>query len=144
MIVRSSFQSLSIRISQPDTKLDLRGASSVTGFRIQICLINKITLVYSITRQIWGIWKLRPTYSPEKPDLGQNGWCFVPCDIDIWWMTLKNNRASLLCCFKFVQHFIAIDEFKLELQSGNAQFGSKSTIFVSLWPWNLTDDIKKQ
>ena len=32
----------------------------------------------------------------------------------------------------FVQHFIAIGELKLELQSGNAQFGSNSTIFFSL------------
>ena len=31
----------------------------------------------------------------------------------------------------FVQHFIAIGEFKLELQSGNAQSRSKSTIFFS-------------
>ena len=30
-----------------------------------------------------------------------------------------------------VQHFITIGEFKLELQSGNAQPGSKSTIFFS-------------
>ena len=98
-------------------------------------------------------------------------------------MTLKNNRAPLLCCIKlcasfqshrwiqtgvtvqkrsrrvkisdflscvtlkidgwpwktmrhlfyldlsFVHHFIAIDVFKLKLQSGNAQFGSKSVIF---------------
>ena len=29
----------------------------------------------------------------------------------------------------FLYHFIAIGEFKLELQSGNAQFGSNSTIF---------------
>ena len=29
----------------------------------------------------------------------------------------------------FVQHFVAIGEFKLELKSINAQFGSKSTIF---------------
>ena len=44
----------------------------------------------------------------------------------------------------FVQHFIAIGEFKLELQSGNAQFGSNSTIFRAEWPWNLTDDLEKQ
>ena len=44
----------------------------------------------------------------------------------------------------FVQHFIAIREFKLELQSGNAQFGSNSTIFRAVWPWNLTDDLEKQ
>ena len=31
----------------------------------------------------------------------------------------------------FVHHFVAIDEFKLELQSGNAYFGSKWTIFFS-------------
>ena len=43
----------------------------------------------------------------------------------------------------FVHHFIAICEFKMELQSGNAKFGSKSEIFclshVTLqfdgWPW---------
>ena len=43
----------------------------------------------------------------------------------------------------FVQHFIAISEFKLELQSGNAQFGSNSTLFRAMWPWNLTDDLEK-
>ena len=111
---------------------------------------------------------------------------FSPCDLDIWWMTPKNNRAPVLCYFKlfasfrshwwiqtgvtvrkrliwvkidvffsrvtlkfdgwpsktighlfyvtssFVQHFVAIDEFKLELQSGNAQFGSKSAIFCPM------------
>ena len=29
----------------------------------------------------------------------------------------------------FGHHFVAIGDFKLEVQSGNAQFGSKSTIF---------------
>ena len=57
------------------------------------------------TRQIWGIWKLRPAYSLETPNLGQNRWCFVPCDLEIWWMTLENNRASLLCCFKLCATF---------------------------------------
>ena len=59
----------------------------------------------SITRQIWGIWKLRPAYSPETLNLGQNRWCFVPSDLEIWWMTLENNRASLLCCFKLCATF---------------------------------------
>ena len=57
------------------------------------------------TRQIWGIWKLRPAYSPETPNLDQNRWCFVPCDLEISWMTLENNRASLLCCFKLCTTF---------------------------------------
>ena len=42
-----------------------------------------------------------------------------------------------------VHHFKAISEFKLELQSGNTQFGSKSAIFCPVWPWNWTDDLEK-
>ena len=60
---------------------------------------------YNETRQIWGIWKLRPAYNPETPNLGQNQWCFVPCDLGICWMTLENNRASFLCCFKLCGTF---------------------------------------
>ena len=44
----------------------------------------------------------------------------------------------------FVQHFVAIGEFKLQLQSGNAHSGSNPTIFWAVWPWNLTDDLEKQ
>ena len=123
---------------------------------------------------------------------------FGPCDLEIWWMTLENNRAPLLYYIKlcasfqshgwtqpgvtvrkhsirvkisnflsrvtlefdgwpwkttghlfytistFVHHFKAMGEFKLELQSGNAQFGSKSAIFCPVWPWNLMDDLQKQ
>ena len=68
---------------------------------------RKVLVVWNvqITRQIWGIWKLRPAYSPETANLGQNQWCFVPCDLEIWWMTLENNRASLLCSFKLCLTF---------------------------------------
>ena len=44
----------------------------------------------------------------------------------------------------FVPHFVAIDETKLELQPGNAQFGSKAMFFLAVWPWNLTDGLQKQ
>ena len=43
----------------------------------------------------------------------------------------------------FVHHFIAISENKLELQSGNYQFGSKWAAFCPMWPWNLMDDLDK-
>ena len=43
----------------------------------------------------------------------------------------------------FLHHFVAIGEFKLELQSGNARFGPKSTMFWAVWPGNLTDDLRK-
>ena len=192
------------------------------------------------------------SYSPETPNLGQIRWFLEPCDLEIWRMTLKNNRAPILGIIKLyasfhhhmwiqtgvtvrkrlswvvtsvtltfdlwpwpfawtsllslvitpenfmmirwwehsqkgvtdrrtdrqtdrrtdgrtdwtihraawsqlktighlfyatsslVHHFVAIGEFKLELQSGNAQSGSKSTIFLAMWPWNLTDDLEKQ
>ena len=110
---------------------------------------------------------------------------FVPCDLEIWQITLKNNRAPLLYCFRlcasfhshqwiltgvtvrkppiwvkidfflvscdlkfarwswktignlfynassFVHHLKAIGKLKLKSQSGNAQSGSKSAIFLS-------------
>ena len=64
------------------------------------------------------------------------------CPVIHWnlWLTFKNNREPLLCCFNFVHHFIAISDFELKLQSKNAQFGSKSTIFVpcDLENWQMT------
>ena len=84
------------------------------------------------------------SYSPETLNLGQNRQFFVPCNLEIWRMTLQNNRAPLLCHFKLVYHFIPNGEFKFELQSGNAQFGSNSTIFRAVRPWNLMDDLEKQ
>ena len=62
--------------------------------------------------------------------LDSNRRFFSPCDLEIWWMTQRNNRVPLPCYFKFLQHFIAIGDFKLELLSGNAQFGSNSTIYI--------------
>ena len=46
--------------------------------------------------------------------------------------------------WSFVHHFKSIGEYKLELQSGEAQFGSKSAISCPVWPWHLTDDLEKQ
>ena len=63
-----------------------------------------------------------------------------PCEFDIWpWKTIGLLSYATS---SFVHHFVAIGEFKLELQSGNAQFGSNSTIFFrrvtlqfGVWPW---------
>ena len=123
---------------------------------------------------------------------------FVPRCLEIWQMTMKNNRAPLLGCFKlcasfrihwliqagvtvrkrqiwvktddfsqvnlkfdgwpwktiwhlfyitssFMHHFISICEFKLELPSGNPQFGSKSALFVpcDLEIWRMTLKINR-
>ena len=89
------------------------------------------------------------------------------------WSQLKTIGHLFYATSSFVHHFVAIGEFKLQLQSGNTQFGSNSTIFIELcdleiwgmtlknntppllcyfklcasflshW-WNLTDDLQKQ
>ena len=64
---------------------------------------------------------------------GQNLQLFAPCDLEIWQMTLKNNRVPLLCYSSCVHDFIAICEFKLELQSRNGYVE-----FWPLWHWPLT------
>ena len=45
------------------------------------------------------------SYSPETPNLGQIRWFLEPCDLEIWRMTLKNNRAPLQCYFKLCASF---------------------------------------
>ena len=37
--------------------------------------------------------------------LDSNRRFFSPCDLEIWWMTPKNNRAPLLCYFKLFASF---------------------------------------
>ena len=45
------------------------------------------------------------SYSPETANLGQNWQFFVQSDLEIRQMTLKNNRAPLLCYFKLCASF---------------------------------------
>ena len=59
--------------------------------------------------------------------------CFsrVTLQFDIWpWKTIGH---IFYATSSFVYHFVAIGEFRLELQSGNAQFGSNSTSFRAMW-----------
>ena len=85
------------------------------------------------------------SYSPETPNLGQKRQFFfshVTLQFDVWpWKTIGH---LFYATSSVVHHFIAIGEFKLELQSGNAQFGSNATIVRAVWPWNLMDDLEKQ
>ena len=60
------------------------------------------------------------------------------------WSQLKTIGHLFYAISSSMRHFVAIGEFKLELQSGNAQFGSKSSIFLAVWTSNLTYDLEKQ
>ena len=83
------------------------------------------------------------SYSPETTNLGQIRY-LEPCDIAIWRTTLKTIGNIFYVTSSFMHNFVAIGEFKLELQSGNTQFGSNLTILRAAWPWNLTDDLENQ
>ena len=58
------------------------------------------------------------------------------------WSQLKTIGHLFYATSSFVHHCVPIGELKLELQSGNAQFGSNSTIFRAVRPWNLTYDLE--
>ena len=53
-----------------------------------LCIIS-----YPLVNSNW-------SYSPETPNLGQIRQFLEPCNLEIWQMTLINNRAPLLCYFK--------------------------------------------
>ena len=42
---------------------------------------------------------------PSNLKLDSNREFFRPCDREIWWMTLQNNKAALLCYFKLCASF---------------------------------------
>ena len=79
------------------------------------------------------------------PILGQKRqffWAVWPCNLT--YDLEKQWGPPFYATSSFVHHFVAIGEFKLELQSRNEQFGSNSMIFLAVWAWNMTDDLEKQ
>ena len=89
-------------------------------------------------------WIQTGVQTGETLNLGQIRRFLEPCDLEILHMTFKTIGHLFYATSSFVQPFVAIGEFKLELQSGNAQFGSNTTIFRAVWTWNLRDDLEKQ
>ena len=77
------------------------------------------------------------SYSPETPNLGQLRWFLEPCDLEIWWMTLKNNRAPLLSNIKLYASF----HHHMWIQTGVTVRKRLSWVVTSvtltfdLWPW---------
>ena len=68
---------------------------------------------------------------------------FLPCDLEIWRITLKNNRAPLLCCFKLCASFHSHQWIQTEVTVWISQnlvkiddFFSRVTLKFNGWPWN--------
>ena len=77
------------------------------------------------------------SYSPETPNLGQIRRFLEPCDLQIWRMTLKNNRAPLLSNIKLYASF----HHHMWIQTGVTVWKQLSWVVTSvtltfdLWPW---------
>ena len=82
------------------------------------------------------------SYSPEMLNSGQNRRFFVPGDLEIWWMTLKNNRAPRWCyvifCASFESHRWIQTEVTVRKRSIRVKIGdflSRLTLKFDRWPW---------
>ena len=79
------------------------------------------------------------SYSPETPNLGQLRRFLEPCDLKIWRMTLKNNRAPLLSNVKLYASF----HHHMWIQTGVTVRKRLSWVVTSvtltfdLWPWRF-------
>ena len=91
------------------------------------------------------------SYSPETLNSDQNWWFFVPCDLEIWPMTLKNNRVPLLYYFKLCASF----HYHWWIQTGVTvrkhpnwvkidDFFSRLTLKFDGWPWKTIGSSPKQ
>ena len=73
--------------------------------------------------------------------LGSN-WFFSPCDHEIWWMTLKSNRAPLLYYVNLWASFqihrwiqTGVTVRKLSIRVKIVIFLSRVTLKFDEWPW---------
>ena len=77
------------------------------------------------------------SYSPETPNLGQIRRFLEPCDLEIWRMTLKNNRAPLLCCFQLCAwfHCHMWIQTRVRVWKRLSWVLTSVTLTFDLWPW---------
>ena len=77
------------------------------------------------------------SYSPETPNLGKIRWFLAPCDLEIWRMTFKNNRAPLLSNIKLYVSFHHHMWFQTEVtvRKRLSWVVTFVTLTFDLWPW---------
>ena len=117
----------------------------------------------SFVHHFAAIGKIKLEFSPETPNSAENRRFFVPCDLEIWEMTLKNNRAPLLCYIKLCPSFrshlwirtavvvrksphwgkICFDICDLDLWPLTLTFRTDITFVHDNISWKFHDDTKK-
>ena len=80
--------------------------------------------------------------SRKKLNSDRNWRYFILCDLEIWWMTLENNRGPLLyhikLCASFQSHWwsqtwVTVRKRSIRVKIGN--FLSRVTSKFEEWPW---------
>ena len=77
------------------------------------------------------------SYSPETANLGQIRRFLEPCDLEIWRMTLKNNKAPLLSNIKLYascHHHMWI-QTGVTVRKRLSWVETSVTLTFDLWPW---------
>ena len=84
------------------------------------------------------------SYSPKVSIEVKISNLFIPCDLEIWRMTDKNNWAQLLCCFKFCASFHSHQWIQTGVTVRELPICLKIDDVCRMWPWNSMDDLRKQ
>ena len=89
------------------------------------------------------------SYSPETLNFGSKSVMFLaPCELKIWRMYLKNNRASLLCYFKlrvsslsywWIQTGVTDRKCPIRIKIGDIL--SCVTLKFDGWPWKIIEHL---
>ena len=66
--------------------------------------------------------------------LDSNHRFFSPCDLEIWWLTFKNNRAPLLCYFKLCASFESHRLIQTGVTVQKRLIWVKIDDFLAVWP----------
>ena len=77
------------------------------------------------------------SYSPETPNLGQTRRFLESCDLEIWRMTIRNNRAPLLSIIKpyaWFHHHMWI-QTGVTVRKRLSWVVTSVTLTFDLWPW---------
>ena len=67
---------------------------------------------------------------------------FAPCELEIWWMTLKNTMAPLLCYHRLCASFHCHCWIQTGVTVRKCPTRTKICDLCSVWPWNFTDNLK--
>ena len=88
------------------------------------------------------------SYRPEMLNSGQNRRFFVPGDLEIWWLILKNNRVPLLCYIKLCASFqshqriqtgVTVRKRSIRVKISNLL--SRVTFKFDGWPWKIIEHL---